>query len=191
VHLARYYKSDAGNEVVAITDSENKQPEIVPTYRYPTPTPDVRRLPRVVARFSHNLARAELVAKVMIDLKRQGLTPEVVAGHCGWGETLFVKEIWPEAKLIIYGEYFYRTRGSDYDFDPEFHKSNMGARLGTWAYNATTTLAMASADQIVTPTVWQRDRFPKLGRHRDRQADVLVSWAEMPRSPGHVVRKLC
>ena len=24
-----------------------------------------------------------------------------------------------------------------------------------------------------------------LGRQRERQADMLVSWAEMPRSPGH------
>ena len=25
-----------------------------------------------------------------------------------------------------------------------------------------------------------------LGRQRERQTDMLVSWAEMPRSPGHV-----
>jgi transposase len=25
-----------------------------------------------------------------------------------------------------------------------------------------------------------------LGRQRERQADMLVSWAEIPRSPGHV-----
>jgi hypothetical protein len=25
-----------------------------------------------------------------------------------------------------------------------------------------------------------------LGRQRERQADILVSWSEMPRSPGHV-----
>jgi glycosyltransferase involved in cell wall biosynthesis len=160
LHLARYYASVAENEVVAITDSENKQPEIVRTYRYPTPTPDVRRLPRVVARFAHNLARAELVAKIMLDLSHEGFIPDVVAGHCGWGETLFVKEIWPETKLLIYGEYFYRTTGSEYDFDPEFNKSNMGSRLGTWAYNATTMLALAGADQVLTPTKWQRDTFP-------------------------------
>ena len=25
-----------------------------------------------------------------------------------------------------------------------------------------------------------------LGRHKDRQSELLVTWAEMPRSPGHV-----
>ncbi len=25
-----------------------------------------------------------------------------------------------------------------------------------------------------------------LGRQRDRQAEMLVAWSEMPRSPGHV-----
>jgi hypothetical protein len=29
-----------------------------------------------------------------------------------------------------------------------------------------------------------------LGRQRERQADMLVSWAEMPRSPGRYFRML-
>jgi Glycosyl transferase family 4 group len=88
LHLARYYASSGENEVVAITDSENRQPEIVRTYRYPTPTPDVRRLPRVVARFAHNLARGELAAKVMLDLKQQGFIPDVIAGPLWLGRNL-------------------------------------------------------------------------------------------------------
>ena len=31
-----------------------------------------------------------------------------------------------------------------------------------------------------------------MGQQKDRQGDLMVSWAEMPRSPGHVfLRRAC
>ena len=43
-------------------------------------------------------------------LRAEGYVPDVIFGHSGWGETLFLKEIWPEAKLLIYAEFYYRGR---------------------------------------------------------------------------------
>ncbi len=31
---------------------------------------------------------------------RSGFTPDVVVGHTGWGETLFVKNVWPTIPLL-------------------------------------------------------------------------------------------
>ena len=42
------------------------------------------------------------------DCGQQGYVPDVIFGHSGWGETLFLKEVWPEAKLLIYAEFYYR-----------------------------------------------------------------------------------
>ena len=36
------------------------------------------------------------------------------------GESLFLKEVWPNAKLGLYCEFFYSPRGLDVGFDPEF-----------------------------------------------------------------------
>jgi hypothetical protein len=33
-------------------------------------------------------------------LRDEGFVPDVICAHPGWGETLFVKEVWPEARLI-------------------------------------------------------------------------------------------
>ena len=60
------------------------------------------------------------VGRLCEGLKREGFTPDVMIGHCGWGEVLFVKDVWPSVPLLGYFEFFYRVAGSDMDFDPEF-----------------------------------------------------------------------
>jgi hypothetical protein len=44
--------------------------------------------------------------------------PDVILGHSGWGETLFLKEVWPEAKLIVYAEFYYKGRGPMWALTP-------------------------------------------------------------------------
>ena len=60
------------------------------------------------------------VARLCEGLKREGFTPHIMIGHCGWGEVIFVKDVWPNVPLLGYYEFFYRVTGSDLDFDPEF-----------------------------------------------------------------------
>ena len=44
----------------------------------------------------------------------------LIVANPGWGEALFLKEVWPDAKLILLVEYWYNFRGGDVGFDPEF-----------------------------------------------------------------------
>src|SRR4051812_33717097 len=50
-------------------------------------------------------------------LQAQGFDPAVIVAHPGWGEAVFLDEVWPAAKRVMFGEYFYRGRGLDIDFD--------------------------------------------------------------------------
>ncbi len=78
--------------------------------------------------------------------------------HIGWGEALFLKDIFPEAKLLLYCEFFYRARGADTGFDPEFPPSSASfARLRVM--NAPLLMALEAADLGVAPTHWQRRQF--------------------------------
>jgi hypothetical protein len=66
--------------------------------------------------------RGVTVARAALQLReKEGYVPDVIFGHSGWGETLFLKEVWPEAKLLVYAEFYYRGRGADVGFDPEFN----------------------------------------------------------------------
>ncbi|MGC4060481.1 MAG: glycosyltransferase family 4 protein [Aquabacterium sp.] len=101
----------------------------------------------------------QAAARVMLKLRQQGWRPDAILAHPGWGETLYAKDIFPDARLIHFCEWFYGTPGSDTGFDPEF-PINFDAltKLRTW--NALHTLNLTNCDVGVSPTQWQRSRHP-------------------------------
>ena len=62
----------------------------------------------------------QAVARVMLALRNSGFTPDAILAHPGWGETLFAKDVYPDARLVHYCEWFYSAEGADLGFDPEF-----------------------------------------------------------------------
>jgi hypothetical protein len=62
----------------------------------------------------------QAVARMLLKLKAKGFVPDVVIAHPGWGEALYVKDVFPRTKLISFFEFFYHPEGADCGFDPEF-----------------------------------------------------------------------
>jgi glycosyltransferase involved in cell wall biosynthesis len=163
VHVAAHL-AQSGHRVVAITQSRNPVPEGVQRLEYAPAGPTgaghdyLRELDAAVR-------NAVAVAGVCERLGNSGFVPDLVVGHGGWGETLYVKDVWPGVKLLGYFEFFYRPSGSDADFDAEFPPvADIALRLRT--RNALNLLGLEAADWGQTPTRWQRDQYPP--RHRDR-----------------------
>ncbi|MBW4465627.1 MAG: glycosyltransferase family 4 protein [Pegethrix bostrychoides GSE-TBD4-15B] len=92
-------------------------------------------------------------------LKRQGFVPDVVYGHSGWGATLFIKDIFPTAKLHCYFEWFYHAHGSDADFDSN-QPPSIDAEARIRIKNAPILLDLATCDAALCPTHWQKQQFP-------------------------------
>ncbi|QRM35587.1 glycosyltransferase [Microvirga sp. VF16] len=109
--------------------------------------------------FSEQVRRGDMVRGRLQDLKRRGFTPDVCFAHPGWGEALFVKEVFPETKLISYLEYYYRSQGSDLDFDREFQSPSVDMQYVSLR-NLPTLQAAALSDALVSPTRWQAGSFP-------------------------------
>src|SRR4029078_7078471 len=78
-----------------------------------------------------------------------------------WGETLYAKDVFPDARLVHYCEWYYHADGADLRFHPEFPITfDDRARIRTW--NALHTLNLTNCDAAVTPTQWQKSRHPKI-----------------------------
>lgn len=73
-----------------------------------------------VSDFETKTIRGEACFRAALQLKAQGFVPDAIVAHPGWGESLFLKEVWPQARLGIYCEFFYHPHGADVGFDPEF-----------------------------------------------------------------------
>lgn len=87
--------------------------------------------------------------------------------HPGWGETLFIKEVFPCAKIIHFCEYFYRVSGSDLGFDPAF-PVGPDDRARAISRNATLLMALELCDIGVAPTEWQLSLHPHAYRDKIR-----------------------
>jgi glycosyltransferase involved in cell wall biosynthesis len=167
VHIARHL-AQSGHEVCFITQPRVAQIAGVRKFEYePAPPSDdghayTRELERGVA---NGLA----VARLCEWLARDGFVPDIVIGHNGWGEILYVKDLWPQTPLLGYFEFFYRVSGSDVDFDREFPpEPDAPMRLRT--RNALNLLGLDAVDWGHSPTEWQRSQYPK--RYWDRLSVV-------------------
>lgn len=97
-------------------------------------------------------------------LKAQGFDPKVIIGHPGWGETVLLKEVFPDARLILFHEFYYAAHGLDIGFDPEFGAPPPATILAGTTKNAVQALALSQADVIVTPTTFQASTLPSAFR---------------------------
>lgn len=106
------------------------------------------------------LIRAESIYKAMKAMKKQGFNPDVIYAHPGWGEAMFVKNIWPEARLVTYAEWFYNLEGQEVNFDPSMPPLTEELEMRLDVKNTPFLHALSDADAAISPTQWQKSRFP-------------------------------
>jgi glycosyltransferase involved in cell wall biosynthesis len=122
----------------------------------------------LAVRAEADLIRGSGALRIAKALKAQGFDPAVIVGHPGWGETVLLDEVWPNARQVLFSEFFYRGRGLDIDFDSEFFEATEEAVLKGKAKNAVMTLALTDAAAIVTPTEFQASALPLIFRPQVR-----------------------
>ncbi len=110
--------------------------------------------------FANHVDRAAAIEKLLIRQRAKGLNPDVILAHPGWGEVLYLQEIFPHAKLICYFEFFFSTLKNNINFDPEF-PSTYQKQVSFRMSNTACLLALDSCDVGVSPTYWQRSSQPQ------------------------------
>jgi len=160
LHLARHFGTQPGHQAVFITQRKDHELPGVRKIVYKprrTITPQVHHYLR---ESEAAVLNAQEVARVALDLRKAGFIPDVVLGHNGWGEIWYLKDIFPEAQLIGYFEFFYRMTGADVGFDPaEPVTPDTAPRLRT--KNLGNLLALDTADLGQCPTEWQKSVYPR------------------------------
>jgi glycosyltransferase involved in cell wall biosynthesis len=158
-HLAAHYARE-GHEVVALGEKANlvrNQPQLgARLLGYELPAIEAKGFDAPVARAVH---RGRRVAAAASQLRRAGFRPDVIFAHIGWGEALFLKDVFPEARILLYCEFFYRSSGADLGFDPEFPVT-AEKMLRTRVMNAPLLMSLDASDFGLAPTWWQHRQFP-------------------------------
>lgn len=160
-HVATSLAAEQGHQLVFGTQAKNGEiPGVTKAFYKPA-----REVRAETHHYVRNLESAVLngqsVYRMCMDLKRQGFVPDLVCGHSGWGPTLYVKDAFPDTRVLSYFEWFYHAHGSDADYLPESEISaDDECRIRT--RNAAILLDLANCDWGLCPTLFQRDQFPKI-----------------------------
>jgi len=157
-----------GHEVVAMTmqKSEAKSWQGVSLVQYSAQRGSTPKVHPWVSDFETKTIRAEACFRAALDMKAKGFVPDIIVAHHGWGESLFLKEVWPNAKLGIYCEFYYHPQGADVGFDPEFPATDEGEVCRLRLKNLNNLLHFEVADAGISPTQWQASTFPEAFRNK-------------------------
>ncbi len=164
-HVVRYLADQPGNEVYFITQpNENVMPGVHKVI-YAKDQRGAINCHTYAAEIDRAIHTGATVADVCRALHTQGFRPDLIVGHSGWGETLFVKDVFPDIPLLANFEFYYHAHGVDVGFDPEFVSIfNDPSRLR--ARNGINLLAFQAADWGHSATEWQRGLNPSEMRSR-------------------------
>ncbi len=163
-HLAPALAAE-GHEVVFIGQKDKPTPPGVKRLEYEPHRKVTPKIHPYLVGTEAAILNGQAVARLGFKLKAQGFTPDVMIGNPGWGETLFLKDVWPEAPMVSLCEFYYNGTGSDVGFDPEFD-TGPDAILRARARSSQHLLAIEAADLAYSPTEWQRAQFPRAYRDK-------------------------
>ena len=116
--------------------------------------------------FENAVAHAHGVYEALKPLRNQ-IHPDLIVGHSGFGSTLFLPELWPDAPVINHFEYFYRPHNSDMDFRPDMPVAEADV-LRSRARNAMILLDLQACARGYSPTRFQQELFPDAYRPKIR-----------------------
>lgn len=112
---------------------------------------------RYVRPYEESILHGQAVAEVAINLKKQGFNPDVIYAH-SWGNSMFLKDIYPQVPFLGYFEWFYNSESSDIGFAGDTPNYDTKAKIRS--KNAPLLIDLYSCDKGISPTYWQKKQFP-------------------------------
>jgi glycosyltransferase involved in cell wall biosynthesis len=116
-----------------------------------------------VGDFETKVVRAEAAWRAARALRDGGFRPDVIVAHPGWGEALFLRDVWPGVPMGLFCEMMYGS-GLDGSFDgvPDREAEVLRLRLRNMGMIPDPALM----DAGISPTHWQAATFPSALRDR-------------------------
>lgn len=159
--------AQAGNEVSLVTETIDQKIPSVRVVRHraePGPRADPH-MARHMAIPDHHVRIGHRVAETFDAMARQGLVPDIVVGHIGWGSMMFLKDVLPRVPALGYCEFFYRPEGADIGFSPD-DQPDLETRKRLRLRNIAQLLSLEAIEAGISPTEWQKNLYPTDVRQR-------------------------
>lgn len=160
-HLSRALAAQ-GHRVVALTPRVKERTEWngVTILPYKIEASTGKDTHRWLTDLDTKIKRADYCWRAARKLRDAGFTPDAIIAHPGWGESLFLKDVWPSAKMGLYCEFYHHSEYPHLGFDPEFPVKDPEAdALRIRMKNQNMRMHLESCDAAISPTAYQASTF--------------------------------
>jgi glycosyltransferase involved in cell wall biosynthesis len=164
-HIVHALAAQGGHQIVALGIEALTEaiPKSVQYYRYGLTRGNTNGIHDWVVETETKAIRGEACGRAAHQLREKGFYPDLICAHPGWGEALYLKDVWPNSPMLTYQEFYYNSSGFDSGFDPAMQGDvgwEQAARMRM--KNANLLLSLQASDWSVTPTQFQRSSFPDI-----------------------------
>lgn len=195
-YLAPRLAADRQNEVWYITREGKPSLPGVTKAEYKLARQASDKIHPYVKPFEEQVLYGQAAARAAVSVKAKGFVPDVIYCHPGWGEGLFIKDVFPDSKLLNYTEFYYNAFGADVHFEPG-QKVDLDRICRIRSKNANNLMSLIACDWAISPTKWQWSQNPPELRskisviHDGINAEVCAPLddAELTLPNGKVLRK--
>jgi glycosyltransferase involved in cell wall biosynthesis len=110
------------------------------------------------AKFWEASGKAAGALRLGVELREQGFVPDVICGHSGWGPTMYLRDVFPEAAFVAYFEWYYDPASADMRFSGR--PLTLKGRTDVRCNNIPILMDLVACDRGICPTRWQLEQFP-------------------------------
>ena len=158
-HIAAELARSPSNKVVSICQAHAPKMQGIDSVVYTPAKPAANSVHPYLESTQLYVLNGQAIVSALLKLKQNQFQPDVIVVHTGWGEALFIKEVFADTPLIGFFEFFYHTQGADCGFDPE-QPLSLDSKLRIRTRNSIHLLSLHATDLGISPTQWQRSVFP-------------------------------
>jgi len=157
-HMVKELGKDPKNNIYFITNNNKLNLPNVKKIYYKTKRNVPKNCHRYLQFYEDSIIHGQACAEAAIALKTRGFKPDIIFGHT-WGQTLFMKDVFPDVPLMCYFEWFYNSEGGDIGFDGNILNIDELANLK--CKNSHLLVDLYNCDYGICPTEFQKKQFPK------------------------------
>ena len=103
-HILRALDRQGGHQIVGlgISNLSEALPASVHYFRYSLGRGNTPGIHNWLTDVDSKLIRGEACATAAAELRDKGFIPDIICSHPGWGEALFLRDVWPGVPLLCY-----------------------------------------------------------------------------------------
>jgi len=147
-----------GHDVRAIAGHQKPLPETIPVLRYNFPEQKREGIHPLSHEVDEWIQRGVAVAGLAEQWRRSGWAPDAILAHPGWGEALFLRDVFGSSSLIIWPELWLRDEHSGGRRGEG--RIDLGQRYYLRTKNWLMEGALGSCSLAILPTRYQANCFP-------------------------------